>query len=93
MAVAAVINFGRTRPRLASRSASAKGSPLATRVLVCETSTSPFCTAIPNSPMRPTRDDTFQVPPARSSARIPPTNASGSVARMTITSATLPSAR
>ena len=48
---------------------------------------------MPNRPISPTSDDTFQVSPAISSATIPPTNALGSVARMTPVSANDPSAR
>ena len=37
----------------------------------------------PKEPDDPDQEDTFQVLPARRSARMPPTRASGSVARMT----------
>ena len=37
---------------------------------------------MPNRPIRPTSDDTFQVSPAISSARMPPTNAIGTVPRI-----------
>ena len=34
---------------------------------------------MPNSPIKPTSDDTFHVSPASSSARMPPTKAIGTV--------------
>ena len=56
------------------------------------TSTRLFCTAMPNRPIRPTSDDTFQVSPAASSARMPPTNAIGTVTRISDASTAEPSA-
>jgi len=64
----AVINFGRTRPIEASRSAEAKGSPRATSSRVCEISTRLFCTATPKRPISPTIELAFQVSPASQSA-------------------------
>jgi hypothetical protein len=74
-AVDAVMSFGRTRPMLASRIASRKGLPSAMSARVRVTSTKPFCTAIPKSPINPTSDDTFHVSPVSRSATILPTNA------------------
>jgi hypothetical protein len=48
---------------------------------------------MPKRPIKPTSDETFQVSPAIHSARMPPTKASGSVARITSVSANDPSAR
>ena len=42
---------------------------------------------MPNRPISPTSEETFQVSPASQSARMPPTKASGRVARMTRVSA------
>jgi hypothetical protein len=74
IAVAAVISFGRTLPRLASRTASTRPRPSAHNPRVWVTSTRLFCTAIPNSPIKPTSDETFHVSRASRSLAIPPTN-------------------
>ena len=45
-----------------------EGWPSCSSPRVCVTSTRLFCTAMPNRPIRPTSDETFQVSPATSSA-------------------------
>ena len=79
LAVAAVISLGRTRPMLASRTATGRIRPEPSNARVCVTRTRLYCTAMPKRPMSPTSDDTFHVSPVRSSATMPPTKAMGTV--------------
>src|SRR6185369_2950525 len=62
--------------------------PWAINDRVCVTSTRPFCTAIPNKPMSPTSEETFQVSALISSATMLPTNATGNDAKISPASST-----
>ena len=54
---------------------------------VCVTSSSPFWTAMPKSPINPTSDETFHVSPETKNARMLPTNATGIAAKIIAASA------
>lgn len=51
---------------------------------VCVSSTRLFCTAMPNSAMKPTAEETLSVWPLISSEATPPMKALGTVARMIV---------
>ena len=82
-AINAVIRIGRKRSTAPSTIALFTGSPSLIKEVTCSSMTTPFCTEMPTTAIKPTAADTDKCSPASPSAAMPPIMVNGTMARMT----------